>query len=438
MVQSVGQERQTTTQCINTDQRWDRFSDLPEPIIHHIFSFLEMNDIARIGAVSRRCRQMFICSPYLKFKLTCSYDGPPNLCKQFSDHVDRLLSQRNGLEIRCLCLHWACFKDNCDVDVTLIDRWVNVALSCQAQEIDLEVGLTECPFLELEEIPIFELPKCVFSSETLRVLKLDLHHKCLKEPTGAFVLLEDLTLTTMAGPDSERSLKKLISTACPSLKRLTIVNLDDVRHLSVISPSLEELTLIDLPYNLWVIDISTQGLQKLYLDLHSLFAGYLCTMKIDAPNLQDLKWKAATANNIYLSQFRFLKNANISVGISDSYVDEPTTRNRITDLLQGVCCSRTLQLNSDVLEELKLKALEDYKQHGGFHNLICHQLNAIEIELNGKGHKVGFLKNMCKVAKGLKKMTIFYSKESYNSLSEIGLHNSRLASQPFEVNLVEK
>jgi hypothetical protein len=44
---------------------------LPEPIIHHIFSFLEINDIARIGAVSKRFRQIL------------SVDVPLILCKQF-------------------------------------------------------------------------------------------------------------------------------------------------------------------------------------------------------------------------------------------------------------------------------------------------------------------------------------------------------------------
>jgi hypothetical protein len=42
-----------------------------EPIIHHIFSFLEINDIARIGAVSKRFRQIL------------SVDVPLILCKQF-------------------------------------------------------------------------------------------------------------------------------------------------------------------------------------------------------------------------------------------------------------------------------------------------------------------------------------------------------------------
>lgn len=79
------------------------------------------------------------------------------------------------------------------------------------------------------------------------------------------------------------------------------------------------------------------------------------------------------------------------------------------------------------------------RHHEGFNNLIGQQLDAIEIELKEKGHQVEFLENMRKVAKGVKKiMTIDYPEENRKALPEIGLKNSRTASLPFEVNLVEK
>lgn len=95
-------ERCRKAQCRNTEAM-DQFWNLPDPIIHHnIFSFLEMDDIARIGVVSKRFRQMFVSSPYLKFVSKCFYDGPPNSCNQLIDSVDGLLSQRNGMAIASL------------------------------------------------------------------------------------------------------------------------------------------------------------------------------------------------------------------------------------------------------------------------------------------------------------------------------------------------
>jgi hypothetical protein len=48
------------------------------------------------------------------------------------------------------------------------------------------------------------------------------------------------------------------------------------------------------------------------------------------------------------------------------------------------------------------------------------------------------LENVREVAKGMKKMTNDYSEENCKALPENGLNNSRTASLPFEVNLVEK
>ncbi|KAJ6399753.1 hypothetical protein OIU77_020329 [Salix suchowensis] len=61
----------------------DRFWNLPEPIIDHVFSFLEMDDMARIGVVSKRLTQMFDPIPHQKFESKCFYDGPPDSCNQF-------------------------------------------------------------------------------------------------------------------------------------------------------------------------------------------------------------------------------------------------------------------------------------------------------------------------------------------------------------------
>lgn len=58
------------------------------------------------------------------------------------------------------------------------------------------------------KIPSFELPRWMFGSKTLRILKLDLQYKCLEEPSGVFASLEHLSLNSMLGSDSENALKK--------------------------------------------------------------------------------------------------------------------------------------------------------------------------------------------------------------------------------------
>lgn len=331
-------------------ENYDRFSNLPEPIVHHIFGFLGMKDIARIGAISKRCREMFISSPYLKFASICSYENP--LCKQFSDYVDRVLSLRNSSEIRSLSLRWVCDNNECDVDVHLVDKWIDIAVRCGVQEIEIEVGVREDAMFNFPNFrdAVFKLPKCIFLSRSLRVLKLDMRYNRLQEPTGALPSLEDLSLCSLQV--SESCLEKWVSSARPSLKRLTISNVQGVfENLNIVSKSLEELDISVLSCKLLKnVDISTERLGKLCLDLKTLFTRHLRSMKIAAPNLQELTWIAGMASNVELSEFKLLKNATLSVGICNDYVEGFTIGNRLAKLFQSVRFVSALQINSEVLE----------------------------------------------------------------------------------------
>uniref|UniRef100_B9H5J2 FBD domain-containing protein n=1 Tax=Populus trichocarpa TaxID=3694 RepID=B9H5J2_POPTR len=127
-------ERCRKAQCRNTEAM-DQFWNLPDPIIHHnIFSFLEMDDIARIGVCG------WVAEP-------AKWDGD------------------------------------------------TASLPGLFRRLTLRLGYVKILFFESEEKPICELPQCMYSSETFRVLDLDLYYKCVKEPAGFFVSLEELSLT---------------------------------------------------------------------------------------------------------------------------------------------------------------------------------------------------------------------------------------------------
>ncbi|KAJ6906442.1 hypothetical protein NC652_024009 [Populus alba x Populus x berolinensis] len=70
--------------------------------------------------------------------------------------------------------------------------------------------------------------------------------------------------------------------------------------------------------------------------------------------------------------------------------------------------------------KLKNKTTQFCKQREGFRNLSGHQLQEIEIEVKGKGHQVGVVENLLKIAKGSKKMIIISSKANLKSLSKTG------------------
>ncbi|XP_020111361.1 putative FBD-associated F-box protein At3g50710 [Ananas comosus] len=480
-----------TNQHVYDAQGYDIFTNLADDIIYKILSLLGANDQAKFALLSKRCRQLLISSPYMKFECYCVPDDPSCLCEEFIDYVDRILSQRNGLAIVSFRLQWVCFNGNCDPKRYFVDKWTNIAVGCGVQELDLAVGLRH-------EEELFEMPNCIFSSRFLRVLKLHLTYNILLEPFGVLASLEDLSLSKMFLFDD--CLEEWISIACPSLKRLTISNLSDgIPTVRISSESLEELDIFNLPPDIDNIDISTERLRKLTLDLNPLYNPFDCILKVKAPNLQDLKWTGAV-NDIYLSELKFLKKASICLDINKTNREERTICIRLAELLQSIHHVRVLQINSDIFETLflgdrlripmnnlhhlvitvdglmeyhfpifasvlmvspKLQTLslkysgkpyrpryemlldliasQFYKRHEGNQNLIGDHLSAIVVELKGKFYQTGFvIANMVKVAKGLKKITIFFSREHLLIVLKIWRDIWKAASPHLEVNLVEK
>lgn len=86
----------------------DRFSDLPEYIILYVLSFIGSNDIVGLSYVSRKFRQLTMCSCNLYFKLGCdSKKCTPN-CKQVQRFLRGFLNQHNEPQIDRFRLHWFC------------------------------------------------------------------------------------------------------------------------------------------------------------------------------------------------------------------------------------------------------------------------------------------------------------------------------------------
>ncbi|KAJ6985823.1 hypothetical protein NC653_023686 [Populus alba x Populus x berolinensis] len=94
------------------------------------------------------------------------------------------------------------------------------------------------------------------------------------------------------------------------------------------------------------------------------------------------------------------------------------TRSPDLESLSMTCNENRYQ--PDCSRKLKNKTTQFCKQREGFRNLIGHQLQETEIEVKGKGHQVGVVENLLKIAKGSKKMIIISSKANLKSLSKTG------------------
>ncbi|KAF9592096.1 hypothetical protein IFM89_011934 [Coptis chinensis] len=80
----------------------DRISDLPDPMIHHIFSFLDMREVVQTSILSKRWTHLWKSTPNLDFYLS-QYNisgGTSMECwktKKFINLVNQVLVFRDTL-----------------------------------------------------------------------------------------------------------------------------------------------------------------------------------------------------------------------------------------------------------------------------------------------------------------------------------------------------
>ncbi|KAI3965602.1 hypothetical protein MKX01_010559 [Papaver californicum] len=103
----------------------DRISKLPDPLVHHILSFLPTKCVVSTSILSKGWKYVWVSVPILDFRnweppriLFTSYKDYDKQAvivetDKFMDFVDRVLVQRNMLNIKTFCL-------NCEVGISII------------------------------------------------------------------------------------------------------------------------------------------------------------------------------------------------------------------------------------------------------------------------------------------------------------------------------
>ncbi|KAA3464719.1 FBD-associated F-box protein [Gossypium australe] len=175
---------ETPTDLIALKTGDDRFSDLPEYIIH-VLSFIGSNDIVGLSYVSRKFRQLTMCSRNLYFKLGCdSKKCTPN-CKQVQGFLKGFLNKHSEPQIDRFRLHWFCRASRYDVKGSIFSLH-------KVQELDIGVPVIAGR--------AFHLPAGI---ESLRALKLELQGGKPKLFALVFASLETLSLSSVSVPGLE-------------------------------------------------------------------------------------------------------------------------------------------------------------------------------------------------------------------------------------------
>ncbi|XP_043688923.1 F-box/FBD/LRR-repeat protein At5g56420-like [Telopea speciosissima] len=416
---------------------YDRISELPDPVLHHILSFLPTKIAVSTSMLSRRWRYLWTYVDKLNFEDDLFYSIQMNedLMFKFMDFVDNVLVVHNLLNIEKLRLLGG------DCDAFRIDSWIRAAIKREIKELDIFI----CP-----RVP-FEFPSCLFNCELLTVLKLNLACSDLKLPTSICLpSLKTMRLDSVIFADENLTHNFFFN--CPTLENLIMkkCGLRDVKVLHISAPRLKFLT-VDCgggnqhSLSHCIIKVSTRDLVSLrYCD--GVAIGYSLEnahSMVDAcirlcPTRHELRvfWNTDGYSAINLlkgvSHAKVLKlsgrNSNtieILSPLHDLLDHLPTFYNLRSLKLTAGCCPRHLSVitcllqSAPNLEYLKVKIDED-KSKGqkcwepeklGI-NCLCDHLKVVELKgFGGRENELELLKFLLENAKSLEKIMLVASVE---------------------------
>ncbi|XP_057504911.1 FBD-associated F-box protein At5g56370-like [Actinidia eriantha] len=226
----------------------DRISELPEPIIHHILSFLRCpKDVTRTSVLSKKWRSIWASLLAFDFDQK-SFKAQGGVLADFTRFVESSLLTRIAplVCIQKFRLHMASFDSKI---AHHIDSWLCAATAKNVKELEI--------YVEVKNRRRYTLPRVLLSAETLTSLKL---YGCKLDNYNDIKLPNLLQLS--------------IKNAC--------INVDIIQSFISSCPWIADLRLIHC-YGLDLLQIST--LSKLdKLEVHECQG--LKWVEIEVPNLQ--------------------------------------------------------------------------------------------------------------------------------------------------------
>ncbi|XP_057456794.1 F-box/LRR-repeat protein At3g26922-like [Lotus japonicus] len=152
-MRGYGRQRREKRRRHNVNEN-DRLSNLPDCILLHILSFMNVKYAVQTSMLSKKWKNLW---KHLQ-TLIVHYSPGFSTFPQFSRFVSRLLTLRDGL----VALHDLDFELNLPIQPYLLERIAKYAVSHNVQQLGLTVMCDTGNF-----------PSCIFSSQTLTSLKLN-------------------------------------------------------------------------------------------------------------------------------------------------------------------------------------------------------------------------------------------------------------------------
>ncbi|KAF9590673.1 hypothetical protein IFM89_036165 [Coptis chinensis] len=298
-----------------SDETRDRLSSLPGKILHHILSFLPTKYAVGTSILSTSWRYIWTSVPILDI---CDHllfsnertSGDPIVMRNFMNFVDRvLLLPEVDLQKFCLTCEG-------DLDASRVNAWISTVIRRKVRELIIEIMLEDS----------LAFPRCLFSCESLKILKINFS--------------DGLTLPT--------------SISFPRLKVLHFHSIgfccdESVQQVSFNCALLEEFQMEECAWlKIKTINIFAPLLKRLEINDHSTYmvAAYDCEMQIHAENLISLVLNSGLSCMYFLHNLPSIVNASVDLDSPEDYGPS------VINLLREICNVKDLTLSRDLIEAL--------------------------------------------------------------------------------------
>ncbi|KAK9282562.1 hypothetical protein L1049_005483 [Liquidambar formosana] len=242
----------------------DRISQLPEPIIHHILSFLHTEDAARTSILSKKWKQMWESFPILDFdqRYFQVQDGEQHGSskekiqeiqnnKKFRNFVDYCLQSRleQKFSIQKFRLYIASFDSEL---APHMNRWISFANENNVKELDLHV--------QVKKYRRYSLPQTVLTAKTITELSL---YGCKLKTCNDVQLsyLQKLCLKKIYV--GGQKIQNLIR-SCPLIEDLRLISCNGLRKLEVSTLLRLNRVEVHLCHGLKAVNIEAPDLQTFW------------------------------------------------------------------------------------------------------------------------------------------------------------------------------
>ncbi|KAK9089450.1 hypothetical protein Scep_028532 [Stephania cephalantha] len=408
-------------------QGQDRLSDLPEPLLHHIFSFLPTNEVNRTTyRLSKKWALFWASFPYIYFDIK-EYEYEYSEHWDISDfedfedwiseqgmdrrtdfedvrfyswqqYVDKYMHRRSrsrsrsGLDLQGFRLRWPLCSNGYRVK-----NWIGQVMKLNVQELDIFLGLTDS---------VFTIPAKVFSAaSSVKAIKLE-----LRFDGRSFNQYRFHVPRSMISAPNLRTLELIrvklqkgnaygeLILDCPVLETLILKNCY-CKHLKVLNLSLNQLKRLEIdnrannsfPY------VSKDALGD-------------CKLQLNTPNVSTFVYKGDMYKDCSLGDFAALTDVNISLhprfvitrpgGLSHLNLSTISKNANSLELLKGLNGARNLVLGE--LERWRKKKEEPVLPFRPLHHLKYIAVRRLE----GDKSEIEFLRTLLKNAVNLERLVV--------------------------------